>query len=137
MKNIYGQTTNNLDSNPDIQPIYALTELIEYFKSRSTSVSVAFPDASKVSAKLGHCISSSFNVTNGVRQGEVLSPQLFNVYIDGLSDILNKSTIGGSLGGKRNIETTYYMPLTFVSLVYLLLVYNNYCQFVINIVLHF
>ena len=34
------------------------------------------------------CISDSFNVTNGVRQGGILSPQLFNIYIDGLSDIL-------------------------------------------------
>ena len=34
---------------------------------------------------------------NGVCQGAVLSPQLFNVYIDGLSDILNKFKIGGSL----------------------------------------
>ena len=74
-----------------------------------------------MTVRWGHCISNSLNVTNDVRQGKVLSPQLFNVYIDGLSDILNKSTIGGSLG---------------VSLVYLLLVYNNYCQFVINIVLH-
>ena len=40
-------------------------------------------------------------MTNGVCQGGVLSPQRFNVYIEGLSDILNTSTIGGSLGGKR------------------------------------
>ena len=88
--------------------IYALTEFIEYFKSRSTSVYVAFLDASKVFDKIshwtlfkklidrhvplylvvilcywyqhqemtvrwGHCISNSFNVTNGVRQGGVLS----------------------------------------------------------------
>ena len=79
-------------------------------------------------------MSNSFNVTNGVRQGGVLYPQPFNVYIDGLSDILNKSTIGGSLGGKR--ITTYYMSMTFVSLVYRLLVHNSYYQFVINIVCH-
>ena len=41
------------------------------------------------------------NVTNGVRQGGILSPKLFNIYIDGLSNILNNSLIGGSLGGKR------------------------------------
>ena len=48
-----------------------------------------------MTVKWGHCVSNSFSVTNGVRQGGVLSQQLFNVYIDGLSDILNKSTIGG------------------------------------------
>ena len=85
----------------------------------------------EMAVRWGH---NSFIVTNGVRQGGVLSTQLFNVYIDGLSDILNKSTIGGSLGGKR--ITTYYMSMTFVSLVYLLLVYNSYYQFVINIVFH-
>ena len=53
-----------------------------------------------MTVRWGHCISNGFNVTNGVRQGGVLSLQLFNVYIDGLSDILNKSTIGGTLGGK-------------------------------------
>ena len=47
------------------------------------------------------CISDSSEVTNGVCQGGILSPQLFNNYIDGLSDILNKSSVGGSIGGKR------------------------------------
>ena len=116
--------------------IYALSEFIEYFKSRSTSVYVAFLDASKAFDKISHwilfrklidrkvpiylvkilcywyqhqimsvrwgcSISKGFNVTNGVRQGGVLSPKLFNVYIDGLSNILNNSTTGGFLGGKR------------------------------------
>ena len=63
-----------------------------------------------------HCISNSFNVTNDVRQGGVLSPQLFNVYIDGLSDILHKSTIGGSLGGKRINHLLYADDLCIVSL---------------------
>ena len=34
--------------------IYALTEFIEYYKSRSTSVYVAFLDASKVFDKISH-----------------------------------------------------------------------------------
>ena len=89
-----------------------------------------------MTVKWGNCISNSFNVTNGVRQGGVLSPQLFNVYIDGLSGILNKSTICGSLGGKRINHLLYADDLCIISLVYLLLVYNNYCQFVINIALH-
>ena len=61
-------------------------------------------------------ISDSFNVTNGVRQCGVLSPQLFNVYIDGLSDILNKSTIGGPIGGKLINHLLYADDLCIVSL---------------------
>ena len=33
-------------------------------------------------------------VFNGVRQGETLSPKLYNVYVDDLSDYLVKSQIG-------------------------------------------
>ena len=51
------------------------------------------------SVRWGAYISDSFNVTNGVHQGGILSPQLFNIYIDGLSDILNKSSIDGCIGG--------------------------------------
>ena len=54
-----------------------------------------------MSVRWGYSISNVFNVTNGVRQGGILSPKLFNIYIDGLSNILNNSLIGGSLGDKR------------------------------------
>ena len=62
------------------------------------------------------CISDSFKVTNGVRQGGILSPQLFNIYIDGLSDILNKSCVGGFIGGKRINHILYADDLCIVSL---------------------
>ena len=42
----------------------------------------------------GSSLSSSFTVTNGVRQGGILSPILFNVYMDDLSKILCNSNIG-------------------------------------------
>ena len=35
----------------------------------------------------GSCLSNVFFVTNGVCHGEILHPMLFNIYIDGLSDI--------------------------------------------------
>ncbi len=44
--------------------------------------------------KWGSATSTFFCVTNGVRQGGILSPYLFVVYVDGLSDLLNVSGIG-------------------------------------------
>ena len=55
-------------------------------------------------------------MTNSVRQGGILSPQFFNIYIDGLSDILNTSSIGGSIGGKRINHMLYADDLCNVSL---------------------
>ena len=47
----------------------------------------------------GRIYSTSFLVSNGVRQGGIMSPILFNVYMDDLSNILNKSGLGCHLGG--------------------------------------
>ena len=82
-----------------------------------------------MTVRWGACISDSFKVTNGVRQGGILSPQLFNIYIDVLSDILNISSIGGSIDGKRINHMLYADNF------YLQQVSRNSCQFVINTVL--
>ena len=70
----------------------------------------------EMTVRWGACISDSFNVTNGVRQGGILLPQLFNIYIDGLSNILNKSSIGRSVGSKRINHMLYADNLCIVSL---------------------
>ena len=69
-----------------------------------------------MSVRWGNSISNVFNVTNGVRQGGILTLKLFNIYIDGLSNILNNSLIGGSLGGKRINHMLYANNLCIVSL---------------------
>ena len=55
---------------------------------------------------LGDCVrwstacSEMFAVSNGVRQGGILSPLFFNVYMDGLSDILCRTECGCTMGGR-------------------------------------
>ena len=47
-----------------------------------------------LAVKWGTCISECFSVSNGVRQGSVLSPYLFCIYVDKISECLNCAGIG-------------------------------------------
>ena len=81
----------------------------------------------------GSCLSNAFLVTIGVRQGRILSPILFNIYVDGLNDILNKSTIGGSIGGNRinhmfNADDLCIVNLSSAGLQELLEQCDDYCK---------
>ena len=44
--------------------------------------------------KWGNCMSDYFYISNGFRQGGILSPKLYSVYVDDFSDYLVKSQIG-------------------------------------------
>ena len=48
----------------------------------------------KFMVRWGSCYSDTFEASNGVRQGSVLSPHLFNVYMDDLGETLNGSKLG-------------------------------------------
>ena len=48
----------------------------------------------------GNTLSTSFCVSNGVKQRRIISPVLFNVYMDDLSCVLNGINIGGRIGGE-------------------------------------
>lgn len=51
-----------------------------------------------ICVRWGGVSSETFTVTNGVRQGGILSPLLFNLYMDGLSSLLNNCNIGCCVG---------------------------------------
>ena len=51
-----------------------------------------------MSVKWGEHISHEFSVTCGVRQGSLLSPYLFSIYMDGVYDMLSSHKIGCVLG---------------------------------------
>ena len=53
----------------------------------------------RVCVRWGSCFSDFFHVRNGVRQGGILSPLLFNVYNDDLSKALNSHKVGCSYSG--------------------------------------
>ncbi len=56
--------------------------------------------------KWGNCVSDSFRVSNGVRQGSLLSPALFNVFMNELSEELSDCRTGCMLG---NTTVNHYM----------------------------
>ena len=56
----------------------------------------------------GNTFSTSFCVLNGVKQGGIVSLVLFNVYMDDLSCALNRSNIGGRIGGEIDNRIVLY-----------------------------
>lgn len=52
-------------------------------------------------------LSSFFTVSNGVRQGGIMSPILFNVYMDDLSSLLNNSPYGCCINGDKANHLMY------------------------------
>ena len=53
------------------------------------------------SIRWGSTYSDSFRISNGVRQGGLISPLYFNLYMDGLSALLTDSKVGCCINGTR------------------------------------
>ena len=63
----------------------------------------------------GGAQSAPFTMQNGIRQGSVLSPHLFSVYVDNLNQYLNDSGIGCHIGGIPMNNFSYADDLAIVS----------------------
>ena len=48
----------------------------------------------KLCIKWDNVLSEKFSVTNGIKQGGILSPKLFNIYVNTLSVSLSEKYIG-------------------------------------------
>ena len=70
----------------------------------------------QMNIRWGNTVSSSFHVTNGVKQGGIISPVLFNVYMDDLSTSLNNSGIGGHIGEKTINHLCYADDICLIAL---------------------
>ena len=64
----------------------------------------------------GNTLSSSFQVGNGVKPGGILSPVLFNIYMDKLSMTLNNTAIGGQIGGQLLNHLCYADDMCLISI---------------------
>ena len=65
--------------------------------------------------KWKNIMSEGFHVTNGVRQGGVLSPYLFCVYIDKMSGSLNEAQTGCIIGGAKINHIMYADDIVLLS----------------------
>ena len=86
----------------------------DYKKSTFRKIRVAF--RTRMFVRWGDTCSTSFCVTNGVKQGGIISPMLFNLYMDDLSLMLNCSGIGGYIGTSFINHLCYADDLCLISL---------------------
>ena len=84
-------------------PGYILRILIFWYENQTMFV------------RWGSLISEPFHVSNGVRQGGILSPYIFNVYTDDLSTRLNALPIGCVLGDLTINHLMYADDLVLIS----------------------
>ena len=84
-------------------PGYILRILIYWYKNQDMCI------------RWGDAYSAKFKVTNGVRQGGILSPYIFNVYVDELSEELNKCNVGCNLNRHLINHIMYADDLVLIS----------------------
>ena len=63
----------------------------------------------------GSAQSEAFGMSNGIRQGSIISPYLFNVYVDALKVLLAESKLGCHIGGEPVNNFSYADDLAIVA----------------------
>ena len=84
-------------------PPFIIRTLVSWYEQQSFQV------------QWGNAQSSSFTTTCGLRQGSLLSPILFNVFMDGLSDKLKESGVGLHIGDEWYNNFMYADDVVLVS----------------------
>ena len=69
----------------------------------------------KACVRWGSALSDNFLITNGVRQGGILSPLFFNVYMDCLSESLSNTQTGCNVGGVMINHLMYADDMVIIS----------------------
>ena len=69
----------------------------------------------KLQVRWGSSMSSQFTACNGVKQGAILSPNLFSIYMDGLFEQLEKSGVGCHVGNHYTGCIEYADDLTLLT----------------------
>ena len=87
-------------------PLYGRCPLFGVSAKRGSTVPLSvlrflssWYETQKMSVRWSHSFSDPFSVSNGVRQGSVLFPVLFSVYLDELLEMLGNSGVGCHWGG--------------------------------------
>ena len=69
----------------------------------------------RICCQMGNSFSHEFAVTNGVRQGGIMSPLLHNVYTDNLNRKLSQMNVGCSMNGMRVNCLSYADDMVLIS----------------------
>ena len=98
----FGRGSSTLYYSLSLCDVVSLDILLDCY-----AIGMTVSDRQAMCVRWGNSLSDPFHVNNGVRQGGILSPYLFNVYMDDLSQSLNCCKTG-CLSGEIMVNHLMY-----------------------------